>query len=97
MADGFPSWNLEHAGMMETSVMLHLHPELVNLGKLPTDVPAKFPPYDVFPLTSENLPTLPRSGALNDSHKATAELGALMFNEYVSEIAKAVRKEFNLC
>jgi creatinine amidohydrolase len=94
--DGFPSWNLEHAGMMETSVMLHLHPELVHLAKLPTDVPAKFPPYDVFPLSFENLPTLPRSGALNDAHRASAELGALMFNEYVTEIAKAVRKEFNL-
>ena len=94
--DGFPSWNLEHAGMMETSVMLHLHPELVHLAKLPTDVPAKFPPYDVFPLNFENLPTLPRSGALNDAHRASAELGALMFNEYVDEIAKAVRKEFNL-
>jgi creatinine amidohydrolase len=23
--DGFPSWNLEHAGVMETSVMLYLH------------------------------------------------------------------------
>jgi creatinine amidohydrolase len=93
--DGFPSWNLEHAGMMETSVMLHLHPELVNMSKLPTDVPAKFPPYDVFPLTFENLPTLPRSGALNSSQDATAELGALMFKEYVTEIAKAVRKEFS--
>jgi creatinine amidohydrolase len=76
--------------------MLHLHPELVHLAKLPTDVPAKFPPYDVFPLSFENLPTLPRSGALNDAHRASAELGALMFNEYVAEIAKAVRKEFNL-
>ena len=94
--DGFPSWNLEHAGMMETSVMLHLHPELVDLSKLPTDVPAKFPPYDVFPLSFENLPTLPRSGALNAAHNASAELGVLMFNEYVTEIAKAIRKEFRL-
>ena len=94
--EGFPSWNLEHAGMMETSVMLHLHPELVDLSKLPTDVPANFPPYDVFPMSFENLPTLPRSGALNAAHSASAELGVLMFNEYVTEIAKAVRKEFKL-
>ena len=70
--------------------------ELVDLSKLPTDVPAKFPPYDVFHLSFENLPTLPRSGALNAAHNASAELGALMFNEYVTEIAKAVLKEFKL-
>jgi len=39
---------------------------------------------------------LPRSGALNAAHNASAELGALMFNEYVTEIAKAVLKEFKL-
>lgn len=94
--DGFPSWPLEHAGMMETSVMLHLHPELVDLSKLPTDVPAKFPPYDVFPASFETIPSLPRSGALNDAHSASAEKGALMFEEYVNGITDAVRAEFDL-
>ena len=31
--DGFPGWPLEHAGVMETSVMLHLHPELVHMDR----------------------------------------------------------------
>jgi creatinine amidohydrolase len=91
--DGFPSWPLEHAGVMETSVMLHLRPELVDMSKLPTDVPARFPPYDVYPVSFENLPTLPRSGALNSAKLATAEKGRLMFDEYVSGIADAVRSE----
>ncbi len=91
--DGFPSWPLEHAGVMETSVMLHLRPELVDMSKLPTDVPALFPPYDVYPVSFENLPTLPRSGALNSAKLATAEKGRLMFDEYVSGIADAVGSE----
>ena len=94
--DGFPSWPLEHAGMMETSVMLYRYPELVDMSKLPTDVPASFPPYDVYPVSFENLPTLPRSGALNSAKQATAEKGKLMFDEYVAEISVAVTEEFGL-
>ena len=92
--DGFPSWPLEHAGVMETSVMLYRHPELVDMSSLANDVPAQFPPYDVYPVTFENLPTLPRSGALNSAKLATAEKGKLMFDEYVSSIAEAVANEF---
>ena len=94
--DGVPSWPLEHAGMMETSVMLYRHPELVDMTRLPSDVPASFPPYDVYPVSFENLPTLPRSGALNSAKHATAEKGKLMFDEYVVKIADAVSEEFGL-
>ena len=41
--DGFPGWPLEHAGVMETSMMLHLYPELVNMDKVPMHPPADFP------------------------------------------------------
>lgn len=92
--DGFPSWPLEHAGMMETSVMLHRHPELVDMSALATDVPAEFPPYDVFPASFDNIPGLPRSGALNSAKEATAEKGKLMFDEYVDGITDAIRQEF---
>lgn len=94
--DGFPSWPLEHAGVMETSVMLYRHPELVDMSKLATDVPAQFPPYDVYPVSFDNLPALPRSGALNSAKLATVEKGKLMFDEYVSNIADAVAGEFDL-
>lgn len=94
--DGFPSWPLEHAGVMETSVMLHLHPDLVDLAKLPDDTPARFEPYDVHPASFENIPGLPRSGALNSARLASAEKGKLMFDEYVNGIAAAVTREFGL-
>jgi len=94
--DGFPSWPLEHAGVMETSVMLYRRPELVDMSKLPTDVPAQFPPYDVYPVSFENLPNLPRSGALNSAQIATAEKGKILFDEYVARISDAVTNEFNL-
>lgn len=94
--DGFPSWPLEHAGMMETSVMLHLHPKLVEMDKVPTDTPATFEPYDVHPASFENIPGLPRSGVLTSPANATAEKGELMFREYVEGIIGATIREFGL-
>ena len=94
--DGFPSWPLEHAGMMETSIMLYLFPDLVEMERMPNDTPANFEPYDVFPQSFEGIPGLPRSGVLNDARTATAELGQHMFNEYVMGITRAVTHEFNL-
>jgi creatinine amidohydrolase len=94
--DGFPGWPLEHAGVMETSVMLHLHPELVHMDRLPRHPLASLPPYDVFPVTAENWPGLPRSGALNSAAGATAEKGAILYTEYVEGIRRAVCTEFRL-
>lgn len=91
--DGFPSWNLEHAGVMETSIMLHLHPELVRFDKVPLHPPADFPPYDVHPVEPERIPS---SGALSSAKTATAEKGQYMLDEYVETISEALRDEFNL-
>jgi len=94
--DGFPSWPLEHAGVMETSIMLHLHPELVHMERVPTHGPAQFRPYDIFPVTQDGIPGLPSSGALISAQSATAEKGRLLFEEYVAGIADALAEEFRL-
>ena len=94
--DGFPGWPLEHAGVMETSVMLHLFPDLVHMDRVPTHPPAVLPPYDVFPATAENWPGLPKSGALNSAVGATGEKGAILFEEYVNGIHQAVLREFKV-
>ena len=59
--DGFPGWPLEHAGVMETSVMLHLHPEFVNMDKVPMHPPADFTLHDMYPTDPA---TVPSSGAV---------------------------------
>jgi creatinine amidohydrolase len=94
--DGFPGWPLEHAGVMETSVMLYLFPDLVHMDRVPTHPPAVLPAYDVFPTTAENWPGLPRSGALNSAGGATGEKGAILFEEYVNGIHQAVLREFKV-
>lgn len=92
-AEGFPGWATEHAGTMETSLMLHLHPELVDMSQVPMHPPAHLPPYDVYP---ENPDWVPSSGALCSAKQATAEKGKMMLEEYVSGVAKALSGEFEL-
>lgn len=94
--DGFPSWPLEHAGLMETSVMLHLRPDLVDMDQVPTHGPADFPPYDVYPGNNQTIPGLPSSGALISAKDATAEKGRALVEDYVTGVCDAVRREFGL-
>ena len=89
--EGFPGYALEHAAVMETSMSLYIHPHLVRWNKLPKDPPANFPPYDVYPT---NTAWVPPSGVLSPANSATAEKGKALFEEYVTTIAAALKKEF---
>jgi creatinine amidohydrolase len=89
--DGFPGYALEHAAVIETSMMLHYHPDLVCLDLIPKDGPADFPPYDIYPTRTEWVPP---SGVLSSARGASQEKGELMASELNSLIAGAIRKEF---
>ncbi len=91
--DGFPGFALEHAAVMETSMMLHVHPELVNLDAIPNDPSANFPPYDMYPTRTDWVPP---SGVLSSARGSTAAKGALITREVTARIAAAVRTEFKL-
>jgi creatinine amidohydrolase len=90
---GFPGFALEHAAVIETSMMLHFHPELVDLDSIPNDPPADFPPYDIYPPRTEWVPA---SGVLSSARGSTAEKGARISSEVITRIAVAVRAEFGL-
>jgi creatinine amidohydrolase len=89
--DGFPGYALEHAAVIESSMMLHYHPELVRLDLIPGDPPADFPPYDIYPTRTEWVPP---SGVLSSAKGASRDKGELMASELTRLIAAAVRKEF---
>jgi creatinine amidohydrolase len=89
--EGFPGWPLEHAGVMETSVMLHLHPELVNMDVAPSHPAADFPVYDVYPTDPESVPW---TGALSPSVIATAEKGERFVADYVDGMTDALVEIF---
>src|SRR6476469_1725241 len=83
----FPDWSLEHAGIMETSIMLHCHPELVHMERLTDQEPAKVLPYDLWPYDPSSVPA---SGILNTAKGATAEKGAIFYDEYVVSLSQAL-------
>jgi len=89
--DGFPGFALEHAAVIETSMMLHHHPELVWMDLIPSDLPAEFPPYDIYPTRTEWVPP---SGVLSSAKGSTREKGSAMCEEVTARIAAAIRKEF---
>jgi creatinine amidohydrolase len=91
--EGFPGTELEHASLLETSLMLLLRPDLVDMAKVPSDGPAKFPTYDRHPVPKGFVPA---SGVLARAVGASAEKGEWLLRDHVELIAKAVRVEFGL-
>ena len=60
--DGFLGWDIEHGGVLETSLMLLLHPEKVDMSRAVNHPPAQLKPYDIFP---EDPARTPASGCLS--------------------------------
>jgi creatinine amidohydrolase len=77
---------------METSMMLHYHPDLVSLDDIPDEAPADFPEYDSYPTRTSWVPL---SGVLSSARGASAEKGAWLADEVSGRIAAALKAEFN--
>lgn len=89
--DEFPGWSVEHGGVLETSLMLHLHPNLVDMDKVADHPPATFPPYELFPVDPSLTPS---SGCLSSARKARAEFGELILRVCVDGITRSIREVF---
>jgi creatinine amidohydrolase len=85
--DEFPGWDVEHAAIMETSLMLHLRPELVLFDRAVDDEAARHPFYDVVPIPDEFVP---RSGTLWKATQASEEKGRRAWAEIVAGLDAAV-------
>jgi creatinine amidohydrolase len=91
--EGFPGIELEHASLIETSLMLLLRPDLVDLAKVPQEGRGSFPPYDIHPPPPGYLRA---TGVLADARGASAEIGQWLMDDHVALITAAVRKEFSI-
>ncbi len=89
--DGYPGIELEHASVIETSMMLALRPELVDLSRALNDGPAKFLPYDRYPAPVREVPA---SGVLSLTEGSSAEKGDWLLADCVDRIAEIVKREF---
>jgi creatinine amidohydrolase len=88
---GFPGLDLEHAGVLETALMLHLFPDRVDMGRVPSDPPAAPPPYDLYPTDTSWIPA---SGVLSPAKTATAEIGRLLTDECVELVVRSLETAF---
>lgn len=87
----FPGLDLEHGGILETSMMLYCHPELVDMDQIPAEPAPKFPPYDLYPA---NRDWVPPSGNLSSGRGASREKGKVLVEAFVEQVTGALRAEF---
>lgn len=89
--EGFPGWEVEHGGVMETSLMLEHFPDLVDMDRV-MDLPAAvMPPYDLLPVD----PSLtPESGCLSSAGRASAHKGRILTGSVVEEMGRAILSRF---
>lgn len=91
--DEFPGWDVEHAAVLETSLMLHLRPELVRFDLAVDDEAVRHPSYDVVPPPADFVP---ESGTLWKATRASAAKGAAAWPEIVQRVRHAVGFELGL-
>jgi creatinine amidohydrolase len=89
--NGYPGIELEHASVIETSIMMALQPALVDLTRASNDGPAQFLNYDRYPRPSDEVPA---SGVLSLTEGSSAEKGEWLLADSVGGIVKMVQDEF---
>ncbi len=89
--DGYPGIELEHASVLETSLMLAIRPDLVDLTRALHDGPAQFRPYDRFPKPPVEVPP---SGVLSMTEGSTAEKGEWLLADSVGRMIDIINEEF---
>ena len=88
---GFPGWDIEHAAITETSLMLYFAPELVRKDKIAKDGFEEKPTYAIFP---PEMKDIPKSGVLFDPTSASLEKGKKLVNHVVPGLVALVRKVY---
>lgn len=88
--DGFPGWEAEHAGVVETSIMEALHPHLVLPERKDRGGAARTIRYDVFPTPPD---VVPPSGIGWDARGASPDIGRYLVDVLVHRIAEILRRE----
>jgi creatinine amidohydrolase len=87
----FGGWDVEHAALAETSMMLAIRPELVRTDKLADDRAARNPGWEVIPAP---LDTIPESGVLWRASKSNEPAGRRLLELAVDHLLLALRTEF---
>lgn len=88
----FPGWEAEHAGVIETSMLMHIAPERVFNDRIENRIGSIPPP--MFTVLPEREGLVDPSGVLRTAWGANPGLGASMFAKVVEIITQIVDREF---
>ena len=91
--DGFPGWDIEHGGVLETALMMRLYPSLVNESLMVDHPAADLPRFDRLPVVPGRTP---ETGCLSSPRGASREKGEWLFCAAASAIAADLLQELNL-
>lgn len=89
--DGFPGWDIEHGGVLETSLLLHIKPSLVNMGRAVDHPAAELPRFDRLPVVPGRTP---ETGCLSAPTGSDAVKGKLLFDQVVDSLTADIESEF---
>lgn len=90
---GFPGWDIEHGGILETSLMLHLAPHLVRMDRAVEHPPAQTPRFDRLPVVPARTP---ETGCLSSPTGSGADKGRLLFEQVTADLRKDLVTELEL-
>jgi creatinine amidohydrolase len=87
----FPGWEAEHAGVAETSLMMHLFPDRVRTELVEERLATIAPPtYTVLP---ERTGLVDPSGVLRTASGSSAAIGKAIYDDVVEECTAILRRE----
>ena len=89
----FRGWDLEHAAITETSLMMYFEPDLVRNDLITDEGLDDVPQYQRYPVSKTLIPS---SGALYTSVSSTAEKGKMILEDVIENFYVFFKKEFNL-
>jgi creatinine amidohydrolase len=87
----FRGWDVEHAALAETSLMLAIRPDLVRRDLMADDEAERNPGWEVIPAPSD---TIPRSGVLWHASGSTETAGHELLSRAVRHVRGAIESEF---
>ena len=88
--DGFPGWEIEHGGVLETSLMLHLEPARVAMDRLVDGPAAVLPRFDRLPVVPDRTPA---TGCLSWRPGPARGRGNLLYGQVVEDLTADLASE----
>jgi creatinine amidohydrolase len=84
-------WRADHAGLLETAIMLEIAPELTGEAPAPVAFEQR-PHYEVIPTPADAVPD---TGVVNDARSVTAETGRRCIDAMVAGMSEATAAELS--